>query len=474
MPAKKPNYQDIARSFLGATVSLARSTGTDEVVLPATDVMYHEEEHAFYYYDGSQGVWKIVSDTDKEVGAMAKLLTSFLLTAFPDLNITTQTIQEVKYSIARLMDKTFRESMASKHAYTAFKDGLFNWRTFQLEPHSKDKFAFHSFDFDCPFGKPAIPTPIFDAYLARCFPGDKDMPPFVLEMFGYYLLPFADEPAAFYVYGVARAGKSVMLDIVKEMIGDQYTCSFSLQSLTGDKYTVAELAGKRVNIQDEDESEYVLPDKLKALISQSKVQAERKYAPPFSFRPRCKFLFGSNQLPNFKNVDEGLKRRLYFVEFKHALEKHEQDKKITEKLIAEMPGIVQKSMNAAKQFVERGQEFEIPEASVRTGEQFVIENESVLSFFHETYLIAPDAADDNVPSDGWTASAEMYEKYQEWCRLSGKKPKSRMKFVKILDFVKGLKTARTNAARYRSCKLRASPQIEAVPGYTNARQEADF
>lgn len=416
-----------------------------------TDLMFHEDEQSFYYYDINSGAWRIIPVKDKDTGPQARLLASFLEANFPDLDVNSTALKELRSGVVRTIKNTFSDDKFDDHPYTAFKDGIFDWSTFTLLPHDKTKIAFHSFDFDCPHNSQVIHTPVFDTYIQRVFRDDPQMQAFIPEMFGYYILPKTKEPAAFYVYGPARSGKSVMLDLVRLLIGDQFSCSFSLQSLTSDKYTVAELAGKRINIQDEDESEFILSDKFKALISQNKVQAERKYSPPFSFRPRCKFIFGSNQLPNFKSVDDGLERRLRFIEFKNPLEPEEQDKNILAKLTKELPGIVQKAMAAAEAFVKRKEEFNLPNASIETSKQFVVESEPVLSFFLEKYRIRPDALRDQVPSEGWTLYADIYRDYVEWCRINGKHHKSSIKAAKVLDRLPGMKPVHTRDGNYRPC-----------------------
>lgn len=455
---KKPKTQEIVRAFLTASV-----LHNGQLLEVQNDLMFHADEQVFYYYDQESGAWRLIPIGDKDTGPQAKLLSKFLDANFPDVDATTTAIKELRSGIVRFIDNVFTDDKFLQHPYTAFRNGIFDWSTFKLLPHDKKTVAFHSFDFDCPHNAQVIHTPVFDAYLKRCFLDDPQMQAFIPEMLGYYMLPQTKEPAAFYLYGQARSGKSVMLDLVRELIGDQFACSFSLQSLTSDKYTVAELAGKRINIQDEDESEFILSDKFKALISQNKMQAERKYGTPFTFRPRCKLLFGSNQLPMFKNVDDGLMRRLRFIEYKHPLRPDEQDKNILQKLIQELPGIVQKAMQAAEAFMARKEEFNLPEASLQTAKQFNIESEPALSFMEEIYVIRPDAADDAIPSEGWTAFSDIYRDYREWCKECGKYPKSRIKFAKILDRIPQLKNGRNNDARFRSCVRKGNPPQYSKP-----------
>lgn len=450
---KKPKTQEIVRAFLAASI-----LHNGQLLEVQSDLMFHENEQAFYYYNETSGAWRIIPIGDRDTGTQAKLLANFLETNFPDVDVNTAAIKELRSGIVRIIQNTFSDDQFDDHPYTAFKDGLFDWSTFTLLPHDKTKIAFHSFDFAYPHDAQVIPTPVFDAYIQRVFRDDPQMQTFIPEMFGYYLLPKTREPAAFYIYGPARSGKSVMLDLIRLFIGDQFACSFSLQSLTSDKYTVAELAGKRINIQDEDESEFILSDKFKALISQNKMQAERKYGAPFTFRPRCKLLFGSNLLPKFNSADDGLMRRLRFIEFKNPLEVHEQDKNILEKLRKELPGIMQKAIIAAKAFIERKEEFALPEASNLTAREFLLETDSALAFVDEMITLCPNASLDEIPSEGWTSSSEIYKAYEEWCKANGRKAKRNSHFGTDTKKIKGFMFGRSAETRYRSGIIKNAPK----------------
>ncbi len=461
MPKKRPSNQEMAASFM--VTPLALPWDKTRIITPENDLLYHDTEHAFYLYNSTRGLWEMVWDGDRNTGHTARLLSTFINMAYPEVSITNQTLTELKDEIIRTVGHRYNEELDGLSHYTAFTDCLFDWRTFLVTPHDPAKVAFHGYDF--PFPQDFAATPVFDAYLLKSFPDDEEMRTFIPEMLGYYLIPHVKEPAAFYVYGVARAGKSVLLDLARLLIGPSFVCSFSLQSLTTDRFTLAELAGKRVNVQDEDESEYILPDKLKALVSQAPMQAERKYGSPFTFRPRCKFLFGSNQLPNFKSVDEGLKRRLNFIEFKHQLKKEEQDKQLIEKLKSELPGILRRAMLAAQNFLDRNEEFNMPAATIVTADAFMIESEPVWSFFHDRYQItAPDHKPSVNPTLGWTKTSDLYDEYREWCSDNGKHSKSKPRFVKALDGIPGLRIERSgDGQRWRSCEKQAFADAPFTP-----------
>ena len=457
MPAiKKPNFQDLARQFITATIQGSRSFGSDRLIIPGEHMLFHENEQLFYAYDEETGAWAAIPLGDKDTGPMARLLETFLIENYPALNITTQMIGELRNAVVRAFPRRYDEKRHGLPNFTAFRDGLYNWQTFEFSNHDKEKMAFHSLPLNFPTD--VTPTPAFDSFFQKAFPEDQAARDFIPEMIGYYLIPNVREPAAFYLVGKARTGKSTFLDfLADDIVGESFTCAFSLEALTTDKFVPAELAGRRLNVQDEDESEFINADKLKALISQRRIDAQRKFGNPFSFQPRCKFIFGSNQMPNFKQVDDGLKRRLYFLEFNHPLTKAEQDKAMPEKLRAELPGIVYKVVAAARGFMERNQEFVLPESVSTLGDKFALESDPVLLFFAEMYNIHqnPVSAPGTPNTFEWSTSAGMYDQYVNWCQTNRKIPKSSPRFYKSLENIPGLKTERDgNGTRWRSCGLR--------------------
>jgi P4 family phage/plasmid primase-like protien len=416
---KPPTNREVVNEFYSPE-TIVDIPFTDPLIqiTPMLDLAFNDSDLSFYYY--KDGSYHLLSDQNPKIGQTAQLLERFLNTYFPDFCPNSNKIIEIKESIIRATEHRF--TTAKPNPYIALTDRTFNTDTFSFEDHNHEHFALLSLPFSSADLSTATPT--FNAYLDFAFPEPEEKL-LIWDMIAYYLVPNTREPAAFYLYGPPRTGKSRFMHMVQNIFPPQYTASFSLQSLTTTDYTVAELSQKFLNILDEDESSRIQSDKFKSLIDGNSMQARRLYQPPFTFAPYTKFLFSSNQLPNFKYV-EGLERRLHFVHFQHPVPVERQDKELDGKLQLEIPGIVGKALIHAKAFRDRNEEFIFPETSIDLKHEFTNMVVPAFLFIKECCSILPKDSDD------WVSNKELYEAYASWCVDSGHKSMARQNFHRQL------------------------------------------
>ena len=418
MSNKQIKAQELVAAFLVTPIEVPNAKLEDHIT-PDDDMLYNEKTKLFYYY--ANGYWHPISNGDPATGDMARLISLFLISAFPQINANSSKIIEVYQALIRQFPNREQE-IDYPTPFVALNDKTLNLYTNELHDHSRDHKSFHhinvlSTDLNSS-------TPVFDAFLETAFPLQPKMHQLIYEVIAYYLYPRSNEPATFFLYGAARTGKSTFLDLISAMIGEDFISAFSLKSLTTSQFTTAELVGKRVNILDEDESDYIKADALKALVSKRKIEACRKYQQPFSFIPQTKFLFSSNQFPKINNIDDGLKRRIHFIEFKFPIPIDRQDKQLNAKLIAEIPGIISNALIVGNAFRERNEEFSITKNMIATKNQFILELTPVLRWLDEECSVGG--------SDDWTDNARLYRNYKEWCDNNGHKLLNSMNFHKQL------------------------------------------
>jgi len=428
--------------------------------MPEREFLFHENEQTFYFYN--QKYWQIIDDSNIKTGAMARLLTKYLINNYPQINIQSNTVSELKYFLTKTIENVYDKPELTP--YTAFEDCVLDLTTLETFPHSPELLAFHYLPI--PFPKVEQPTPVFDYFLECAFPGNEEMKNLLYEMLGFYLSP---SPAGFtfFIYGAAAAGKSQLLELIKILIGKQFYSGVSLQSLTNSSFSVAGLLGKRVNIKDEDESEYIKSDKLKALIDHRTIQAEKKFSQPFDFEPFTKFLFASNQLPKFKMVDDGLLRKLIFVEFKNPIPPERRDIHLLNKLKAELPGIIYKALQGMRRFYDNGERFVLPKDCKDGEHSFLYTSLAAIQFFEDNYILTEKHREEN--QDLWTRNETLYNAYKDWSKENGKTPLNSMNFFKqLLDNIPELKTRAFHDGRFKNCYPRS------VPNYADSSKMIPF
>ena len=410
-------------------------------ITPEFDLLFNQDETAFYFYD--TGAWKLLPRGDRKTGLLARIVANFLRDVFPEINITTNKILEIIDTIERDIPTRYSQNDYLLSRFIAFSDITLDIENFSTIPHNRANFAFHYYNFPFPSSSPI--TPVFDAYLARTFT-EKKMHQLIYEMMAYYLLPKTDEPAAFFLYGEARTGKTRMIELLKDLVGRQFVSALSLQSLTTDQFAIAELAGKKLNVRDEDESKFIMADKFKALISNADMEACRKYEQKFMMKPITKFLLSANQFPKIQNVDGGLKRRLHFIEFKNQIPIGEQDKQLQAKLTGELPGIIFKTLVSAKTFLANNQEFSFTDEMQQTKNEFLCDAKPVYRFLADACVIG----------EHWSENSSLYALYRTWCENNGNKPTNSHNFYKEIITYPGVESRRTMDKREKNIAIKSN------------------
>ncbi len=92
-------------------------------------------------------------------------------------------------------------------------------------------------------------------------------------------------------------GKSVMLNVLEALVGVE-NCSALMLSDLKERFRLAELENKLVNIVTEVEAKCLIHDaKFKSIVAGDPQVGERKNQDPFKFRPFAKWIVACNGLP---------------------------------------------------------------------------------------------------------------------------------------------------------------------------------
>ena len=346
------------------------------------------------------------------------------------INITSAMVTDI---VRQMSWGCYRKQRAMYSSWLSFEDGLLNTETFEFVGHNRELIStmyiphkYRSLD---------QPMPMFQKFLDSIIVGvnskepDTELQQLVQEMFGLMLMNTMKSAVAFFLVGGGANGKSTLTNILEHIIGEEYITSFSIESLTTNRFSSSRLVGKYVNICNEEESKYVRTDKFKNLITGETLSAERKFGDSFDFKPRVKFIFNTNNPPTFDDLNFGLRRRLIVIPFNRVFADVEQDKDLDKKLLSELPGIVNWAIEGAKRLVSRNYVFNRPEAVIRSIKALEEETSSAIAFFREFYMVIDDEISSFIDSRG-VSNKEIYDDYIEWCADVNKKAMSMRKFFK--------------------------------------------
>ena len=92
-----------------------------------------------------------------------------------------------------------------------------------------------------------------------------------------------------------------------------------------DRFKVARLRNRLVNLGTDIETNNVLDARFKKLVSSEPQIAEMKHRDPFEFRPYAKLLFSANEFIPSRDRSYGFFRRFQIIRFERIFKESEQD-----------------------------------------------------------------------------------------------------------------------------------------------------
>lgn len=221
-------------------------------------------------------------------------------------------------------------------------NGTLDLRTGELLPHQREhlltKLAPVAYD-------PGATCPTWLAFLDVILRGDVELIGFLQRFVGYCLTGAIREHVLIICYGTGSNGKSTFLETVVELLGDyawQAPPDLLLQkSLDAHPTDVAGLFGVRFAACIETALGRRLDEaRMKTLTGGDRVTARRMREDFWTFRPTHKLALGTNHKPEVTTTDHGTLRRPKLVPFTVTIPDEHQDKRLPEKLRAELPGIL--------------------------------------------------------------------------------------------------------------------------------------
>ncbi|MDA1118730.1 MAG: phage/plasmid primase, P4 family [Proteobacteria bacterium] len=147
--------------------------------------------------------------------------------------------------------------------------------------------------------------------------------------------------------------------------------------------------------------------------------AEHKFCDPFDFSPYATCWFGTNHMPGTRDFTDALFRRAVTIDFNRQFAEHERDVHLADKLIRELPGILNLALAAVANVVATGV-FTRPPSCEATKAHWRSENDQTAQFIDECCAALPGHR---------IESAVVYRQYRNWTEDAGiQRPLNRKNF----------------------------------------------
>jgi hypothetical protein len=165
--------------------------------------------------------------------------------------------------------------------------------------------------------------PVFRRFLNDWFPGDVGIWKVLINWFGYSMTTSFFRQKFLFFYGPTRAGKGSLCRVLAGLVGDNNFCSSDYNALDG-AFKVAEMHNRLVVSVEESEAGFKDTERrlgyLKKLLGGERVMFERKYCNPFQDYMIGKFIFQTNEIPNYQDKGNSLRSRMIAVGFERSFE----------------------------------------------------------------------------------------------------------------------------------------------------------
>ena len=162
---------------------------------------------------------------------------------------------------------------------------------------------------------------------------------------------------------------------------------------------------------DLDASKLSYTGKFKKLVSGDSVRAQHKYGQPFSFRNHAKLVFSANKIPDSDDTSHAYYKRWSILHFEKSFTEGTKDVNLIHKLTTkdELSGLLNLALVGLKQLEKDGGLRDIPVEDVKR--DYERKSSTVRAFLEDRCIIDLQAP------DYFTPSGNVYNEYQEYCKL---------------------------------------------------------
>lgn len=282
-------------------------------------------------------------------------------------------------------------------------------------PHGLDFFALNSLDYN--FDPDAAAPRQWLEFLSQLWPDDPDAIATLQEWFGYCLLPDTRQQKILLIVGPKRSGKGTIARVLRAMVGIENTVAPTLAGL-GTNFGLWPLVGKTVAVISDARMSgrtdaAIVTERLLAISGEDAQTIDRKSLSQVTAKLAVRFMVLTNELPRLTDASGALVGRMIVLRQTRSWYGKE-DTALSEKLIAELPGVLLWAVEGYRRLHQRGY-FVQPESSRKMIDDLEDLSSPVGAFLRECCEVGPNAEQ---------FVHELYEGWKEWCTKIGRDPGS--------------------------------------------------
>lgn len=266
-----------------------------------------------------------------------------------------------------------------------FLNGIYNVKTGGFRPTlATDNITYcipHNYNPNAPR------TTGVDAFYSVSLENDHYKRVFFSTMLGYSMTRSADYQVFFVFKGRGGTGKSTMLDIIRNIIGESNISNLQLDDFTKE-FGLEALFNKLVNLGDDISGTRLIDSQaFKKASSGDVINANRKHKSALAFAPFAKIIFTSNSYPKIVDKSRAMERRMRLVSSDRVIKPDEIIPNFVKNLTEnDYAVIINDALIAFHEFLASGvKQFPDPEESKQMKEKLRLLSDHVYSFVKVSY-----------------------------------------------------------------------------------------
>ncbi|MCY2987194.1 MAG: phage/plasmid primase, P4 family [Planctomycetota bacterium] len=288
---------------------------------------------------------------------------------------------------------------------------LVQGRDHYLEPTPRF-FATGALDYDFDATAPR-PDGWLD-FLGRLWPDDPQSVEALQEWFGYTLTPDTRQQKMLVIVGPKRSGKGTIARVQRRLIGPANVAGPTLASLSTN-FGLWPLLGKMLAVISDarlsgrtDQS--IVVERLLSISGEDALTVDRKCMEPITTKLATRIMMLTNELPRLSDASSALASRIILLRLSESFYGRE-DHGLTEKLLAELPGIMLWAVEGWRRLQERGY-FVQPDSAMDLLSELQDLSSPISAFIRDRCVVGPEHL---------ASVDDLFAAWKSWCDTNGRK-----------------------------------------------------
>lgn len=240
--------------------------------------------------------------------------------------------------------------------------------------------------------------------------------------------------------GEGNTGKTQIRELTMYLLGRENCVSIDMRKLN-ERFATAQLYRKRLaGSGDMSTVEIDEMSTIKNLTGGDSLFAEFKGKDGFSFRYDGLLWFNANSLPYFRG-DRGqhVYDRFIIIKCENIIPPEKRDPQLIHKMMSEKDIIASIAIDKLKEAVDRGYKFSQSEEMMNIRKDYIIENNSLLTFVKDCFIYYPDCH--------YIKRADFNKYYKVWCAANRVYPERDREIGKQLKTHFGIDARKTHGCQ---------------------------